>query len=144
MWTIGPFYHAGKNIGDNGSLMDTCWHTRTSLVGHRACESSVLPSGGGGVGRWGWAEPSSPPCLPVSVGRSPAHSYRARFDYVLIQSSKAERAPLIFFFFFLEIQNNAYWTERNMADSWTRLSPDGKYHIRHWAWVYVYTGFSRR
>lgn len=59
-------------------------------------------------------------CVPVSVGRSPAHSYRARFDYVLIQSRKAERAPLIF-----ETQNNAYWAERHMADSWTRLSPEG-------------------
>lgn len=58
--------------------------------------------------------------LPVSAGRSQAYSYRARFDYVLIQSSKAERAPLIF-----ETQHNAYWADRHMADSWARLSPEG-------------------
>lgn len=91
--------------------MDACLHTQNTVytIPH-VRTPTVLPCG-----------LSSLPCLPVSVGRSPAHSYRARFDYVLIQSSKAERAPLIFF----ETQNNAYWTERNMADSWTRLSPEG-------------------
>lgn len=58
--------------------------------------------------------------LNVSAGRSQTHSYRTRFDYVLIQSREAERAPLIF-----ETQNDAYWAEKNMADSWTRLSPEG-------------------
>lgn len=93
------------------SKMDACLHAPNTVytIPH-VRTSTVLPCG-----------LSSLPCLPVSVGRSPAHSYRARFDYVLIQSSKAERAPLIFF----ETQNNAYWTERNMADSWTRLSPEG-------------------
>lgn len=58
--------------------------------------------------------------LTVSAGRSQAHGYRAQFDYVLIQSAKAERATLIF-----ETQNNAYWAYRHMSDPWTRLSLRG-------------------
>lgn len=84
-------------------------HVCTNNVHTRTQTFPALPSG-----------LSSLLSLNVSAGRSRAHSYRTRFDYVLILSRKAERASLIF-----ETQNNAYWAEKNMADSWTRLSPEG-------------------
>lgn len=58
---------------------------------------------------WGLPCPLS---LPVSAGRSQAHRHRAQFDYILIQSTKAEGGTLIF-----ETRNNTYWAYRNMSDS---------------------------
>lgn len=47
VWTIGSLSHTGRNIGDNSSLMDTCWHTRTSLM-QASCMRAVRPS----LGLW--------------------------------------------------------------------------------------------
>lgn len=78
--------------------------------------------------------PSGAP--PVSRRKSQGHSYHARFDYVLIQSNRPEGAPLI-----SQTRNNAYWLERHMADSRTRLGPQGNI-ISAAQHVYVFHRFT--